>query len=70
MKGAHKRDKIARRRVARKTAHEQQRKLKRKLYRIVDLISAGYYEGVKNSPLLKANIGLAQRVLKKRGIWG
>lgn len=49
----------------RRVKHEQQRKLKRKLGHIVEEIRMGNYQGVKDSPLLKANIGLAKKMLNR-----
>ena len=68
MKTAHKADNMARRRHAKRTAREHQRKLKRKLCHIVDELYYGRYQGVKSSPLLRANKSLVMSMLKRR--WG
>ena len=48
----------------RRVKQEHQRKLKRKLGHIVGEIRMGNYQGVKDSPLLKANVDLAKKMLK------
>lgn len=53
-------------RQKRRAAREHQRKLKRKLCHIVEELRDGHYEGVRESPLLRANWGLAMKMLK----WG
>lgn len=58
--------KAARNRHAKRERREHQRKLKRKLLKIIDKIGLGYYDGVKDSPLMKANFGFVQSQLKQR----
>ena len=66
MKTAHKADNMARRHHKKRAAREQQRKLKRKLCHIVEELGLGHYQGVKDSPLLRANKGLAINMLRRR----
>lgn len=47
----------------RRQAH---RKLKQKLVKIIDMIGFGYYDGVKESPLLSANFSYVKRILSRR----
>lgn len=49
----------------RKVKHEQQRKLKRKLGHIVEEIRQDNYQGVRTSPLLRANLELVKEMLEK-----
>lgn len=55
-----------RRRVSKRMRREHQRKLKRKLGHIVDEIRIGNYQGVRESPLLRANIPLVNEMLKEK----
>ena len=66
MKTAQQASKIAHRRYKKRAAHEHQRKLKRKLCHIVEELGLGHYQGVKDSPLLRANKGLAINMLRRR----
>lgn len=65
-KAAQKKLMAANNRTRKRVKRENQRKLKRKLLRIIDKIGCGYYDGVKDSPLMKANWYFVQRVLKQR----
>ncbi len=65
--GAKERDK---RRQARRATRNRQRKLKQKLSYLVDEIGCGRLTGVKESPLLAANLGFAMRMLKRRSGFG
>jgi len=53
-------------RMARRASRERQRKLKRKLCHIVEELRMGRYKGVRNSPLLRANLPYAMKMLTQR----
>ena len=65
-KSARKQAMAANNRVRKEAARKHQRKLKTKLLRIIDQIGMGYFNGVKDSPLMKANWNFVQRQLKQR----
>jgi hypothetical protein len=65
-KAAQKRIQADRRRSLRAQKREHNRKLKRKLVKIIDNIGCGYYTGVRESPLLRANFSYVMRVLNRR----
>jgi len=65
-KGTSKRIQANKRRQARAQKRTHQRKLKSKLMRLIDMVGYGYYTGVRESPLLRANFHFAMRVLSRR----
>jgi hypothetical protein len=65
-KAARKKAMAANNRQLKQLRRKKQRKLKTKLLKIIDKIGMGYYDGVKDSPLMKANWNFVQRVLKQK----
>ena len=61
--GIQKKMNAERRREIKRMRREHQRKLKRKLWHIVEQIRIGNYKGVKSSPLLRANLGLVRKMM-------
>ena len=65
-KSEHKAKERDKRRRLRQARREHQRKMKRKLCHIVEELRRGNYRGVKNSPLLRANLPYAMKMLTQR----
>lgn len=65
-KTEHKDKERNKRRMSRRASREHQRKLKRKLCHIVEEMRLGHYRGVRNSPLLRANLPYAMKILTQR----